>query len=193
MTTGGADAESDDHYRDRIKKAPEAFSVAGSTGAYIYWAKSAHQDIIDVAVISPSAGVVNIYPLVSTGNPSPEILDLVEAVLNADKIRPLTDQVDVLEPTQVDFIIMASVTLYSWADADSVISQINSALTSYATGLKNRLGGDIVTSQIIAQINGVYGVYKTVLTQPAEDLIIAANEWANCTDITITIEGYANG
>lgn len=49
-TAGGADIEDDDSYRDRIQLAPESFSVAGPTGAYIHWAKSAHQDIKDVAV-----------------------------------------------------------------------------------------------------------------------------------------------
>lgn len=53
ITSGGAEEENDDPYRERIKKAPEQFSTAGSRGAYEFLAKSAHQDIIDVAVIRP--------------------------------------------------------------------------------------------------------------------------------------------
>ncbi len=193
MTTGGADVETDDRYRDRIKTAPEAFSVAGSIGAYSYWAKSAHQEIVDVTVTSPSAGVVNIYPLMSTGTPAAEILDLVAAVVAADKVRPLTDNVTVLVPDHVDFVIETEVTLFTWADAASVTNQINAALAAYAAGLTARLGVDIVTSQIIARINGVYGVYKTLLTQPSADRILASTEWANCLGITVTVTGLANG
>ena len=42
-STGGTDTEDDENYRERIQLAPESFSVAGSEGAYIYWARSAHQ------------------------------------------------------------------------------------------------------------------------------------------------------
>jgi len=53
-TTGGADVEKDDPYRARIQLAPESFSVAGPTMAYAHWAKSAHQDIVDIAVYKSS-------------------------------------------------------------------------------------------------------------------------------------------
>jgi len=85
VSLGGADEESDDRLRRRIKEAPERFSNAGSKGAYRFWAMSAHQDIIDVAIISPSPGVVNAYPLLVTGNPTVEMLNLVLNTLNAEK------------------------------------------------------------------------------------------------------------
>ena len=53
-TAGGADIEESDNYRERIRLAPESFSVAGPTGAYQFHVKSAHQDIIDVAVYQSS-------------------------------------------------------------------------------------------------------------------------------------------
>ncbi|MCG8632246.1 MAG: baseplate J/gp47 family protein [Desulfobacterales bacterium] len=53
-TSGGADKEENDPYRERIHTAPESFSVAGPSGAYRHWAKSAHQDIADVSVFRTS-------------------------------------------------------------------------------------------------------------------------------------------
>ena len=50
ITLCGADIEEEEPFRDRIHKSPAKYSVAGPTGAYEYWAKTAHQDIIDVAV-----------------------------------------------------------------------------------------------------------------------------------------------
>jgi phage-related baseplate assembly protein len=52
-SAGGAEQESDDAFRQRIFEAPEKFTVAGSKGSYISLTKSAHQDIIDVAVVKP--------------------------------------------------------------------------------------------------------------------------------------------
>ena len=193
ITTGGSNAEPDDHYRERIKLAPEAFSNAGAKGAYIYWAKTAHQDIVDVAVTSPSPGVVNVYPLMSAGTPSAEILTVVETALNQEKVRPLTDQVVVLAPTRVGFVITTAVTLYTWADTDSALSQINAALAAYTANLRAKMGVDVVVDQIKSVITTVSGVYKPGLTAPNVDIVIAANEWADCTAITITVAGYTNG
>ena len=193
VTSGGDGIESDDRYRTRVKEAPEALSTAGAKGAYLYWAKSAHAQICDVAVTSPSAGVVNIYPLMTTGTPAAEILTLVASVVSADTVRPLTDNVSVLAPTKVDFAITAAVTLYAWVETVTATEQINDALTVYAAGLRARLGVDIVRAQIIAIIANVYGVYSADLTAPAADTVIAVNEWANCTAITVTVAGYVNG
>jgi len=193
LVTGGTDAESDDHLRTRIQEAPEQFSVAGSRGAYRFWAKSAHQDIIDVAVLSPSPGVVAVYPLLTSGAPSPEIIALVSTVLNSEKVRPLTDSVQVLSPVQQDYTIAANLVLYSWADEQSVLKLVNDALAGYAVSVASRLGVDVVTSQIIALINGVSGVYKTILLSPAADGATADNAWAFCTAITLTVTGYSNG
>lgn len=193
VSYGGCDEEADDRLRQRIKEAPEHYSNAGSKGAYRFWAMSAHQDIVDVAVMSPAPGVVNVYPLMKTGNPAAEILSLVVSVLNAEKIRPLTDQVNVLSPIRVDFSITANVTLFSFADSGIVQETINKQLSNYITEMKSQLGKDIVKSQIIALINGVYGVYKTELTSPAEDIVLAQNEWANCTGLTINIVGAVDG
>lgn len=193
LVMGGTDAESDDHLRARIQEAPEQFSVAGSSGAYRFWVKTAHQDIIDVAVLSPSPGVVAVYPLLTTGAPSPEVLSLVSTILNSEKVRPLTDSVQVYSPIQQDYAIVADLVLYSWADEQSVLKLVNDALATYTSAGASRLGVDVVTSQIIALINGVSGVYKTTLLSPGTDSAIAENAWAHCTEITIAVTGYSNG
>lgn len=192
-TSGGSDEESDDAMRARIKLAPERFSNAGSYGAYRFHALSAHPDIVDVAITSPIAGVVNVYPLTKTGNPDSIMIDLVTAALTDEKVRPLTDQVAVLSPTQKDFTITAEITLFDWADSDTVTAAVDAALTTYADNQRAILGRDVVLTQIIAEINGVYGVYKTVLSAPAADVVNAANEWSNCTAITVTVAGFVNG
>ena len=52
-TAGGADIEDLESYRQRLRLVPESFSVAGPTGAYIFWAKTANANIADVAAWMP--------------------------------------------------------------------------------------------------------------------------------------------
>lgn len=192
-SANGSDAETDEGLRARIKLAPESFSNAGSKGAYRYHTLSAHPTIIDAAVTNPSAGVVNIYPLTASGTPSQAILDAVEAALNVDTVRPLTDTVNVIAPTKADFTINVSVTLYASADQDAAEEDIQTNLEAYTTALKTALGKDIVRNQILATILKSYGVYDATLTNPSADDVLDENEWANCTNITVTVIGTANG
>ena len=104
---GCSDTENDENYRERIQIAPESFSVAGPRGAYEYYARSAHQDIIDVAVVGPpdiSPGYVKIYPLMTGGElPSSEVLSSLLEICNADDVRPLTDYVSAHAPEVVNY------------------------------------------------------------------------------------------
>lgn len=188
ITSGGQDEESADNYRERIRQAPESFSNAGSKGAYEFHTLSADQSIIDVAVISPSAGVVEIYPLVDTGTPNDDLIAAVQQYLSADKIRPLTDNVIVKKPESVDFSITAKLTLYSYADLASVQTAVNDGLSSYKTTLKSKLNKDIVPNQIIAILNAIYGVYNVELTSPTFQTV-GASQWANLQEINISYEG----
>lgn len=192
-TDGGSDAEDDDALRARIKLAPERFSNAGSYGAYRYHALSAHPDIIAVAVTSPSAGVVNVYPLTSTGTPTTDMIGLVAAALTDEKVRPLTDNVVVLAPTRKAFAIEIQITLYNWPDSETVQAAVEGALAAYAATQRSELGRDVVTSQIIAAASDVYGVYKVELVSPAADIVNAENEWSDCAEITVTVTGSTNG
>jgi phage-related baseplate assembly protein len=51
-TAGGADAESDDNLRERIRTAPSKLTTAGPIKGYRYWALSADASIVDVVVKS---------------------------------------------------------------------------------------------------------------------------------------------
>ena len=59
IPTGGSETESDDAYRERVLLAPESFSVAGSVGAYKYWARAVSPTICDVHVANALDGSGN--------------------------------------------------------------------------------------------------------------------------------------
>jgi phage-related baseplate assembly protein len=191
-SNSGASVESDDRYRERIKLAPNKFSVAGPVGAYKYWALTADQSILDVAIDSPRRVQVKIYVLTNSGTPSPEIIDKVDAVVNDIKIRPLTDQVEVLAPTQINYTINANVTLLTTADASVLAVQLNEAIAAYTAERKAGLGRDIVRSQIVKALS-LPGVYNVSLVSPAVDLVVLPSEWANASVMTVSISGTNNG
>lgn len=137
LTSGGSDKESDENFRERIQIAPESFSVAGPTGAYEYWARSAHQDIIDVAVVGPpdtQPGNVNIYPLMRNGElPTQDILDAVFGTCDDRDTRPDTDYVHVLCPEAIEY----ELNVKYWIDRSRATqaAQIQRAVNAAIDGL----------------------------------------------------------
>jgi len=195
-TTGGSAPETDDHLRARIQAAPNQFSVAGPIGAYRSFAMGADPSIIDAQIVSPAPGSVNAYVLTgpitvqpaaapnSAGVANSALLAKVAAVLNADTVRPLTDIVNALAVTEVDYQITATVTLYSDADPTTTIAAATAAVQELALELAAQIQRDIVPSQIIAALS-VAGVYGVTLTTPLLTTL-SAGQWANCTMISLT-------
>lgn len=167
-TSGGADQEDDDAFAERIRTAPETFSVAGSHEAYQFWAKSANSSIVDVSVTSPSAGTVEIRPLLENGTlPSQEILDQVEEKCSDRKIRPLTDNVVVLAPEAIGTSI--NLTYYiDTADSgnvSSIQSKVAEAISGYKKWQSSKLGLDIAVDELVYRLR-LAGVKRAVITSP---------------------------
>lgn len=168
LSEGGTDVESDDALRERIHEAPEAYSCAGSEGAYIFHAKSVSQLIVDVAVDSSEPGKVEVYPLLKDGElPHEEILSAVSEHLNAKTVRPLTDDVSVLSPVKVEYALTARY----WISREDAISaaEINDAaseaVTAYIEWQRARLGRDINPTEFIHRLK-VAGVKRVEVTSP---------------------------
>ena len=149
VSSGGADIESDENFRERIQIAPELFSVAGPRGAYEYWARSAHQSIIDVDVIGPpqiEPGHVEIYPLMRGGEiPTQDILDLVYKTCNAENVRPLTDYLSVLPPikTTYDLNVTYWINRSRATQAVAIQTAVEKAVQDWIVWQKSKLGRDL--------------------------------------------------
>lgn len=165
---GGADVEADDAYRERIHEAPEAYSCAGSEGAYIYHTKSVNQLIVDVAVDSDVPGNVQVYPLMKGGElPGEEILSAVYDYLNDKTVRPLTDNLFVVAPTVAEFAL--DVTYYvarSDAIAAAAIDEAaQQAVADYVEWQRAKLGRDINPTEIIYRLKNA-GVKRVEIRSP---------------------------
>lgn len=190
-SSGGADIEDDEHFRARIKLAPESFTNAGSKAAYRFHAMSAHQEIVDVAVTRPQPGTVNLTVLMASGLPDENILSLVAAASSDEKVRPLTDTVVTVAPSKIEFAIKANLTLYSHSESQSILTQAREQVQAYADKISLQLGCDIVPSQIVSALS-VPGVYQVELISPKHQ-ILQAQDWAHCSDIVLNLKGIEHG
>jgi phage-related baseplate assembly protein len=156
VSSGGDDGEpyteaGDEHYRARIRLAPAAQSTAGPESAYRFFAMSADPDIADVAIDSPDANVINIYPLMAGGAlPDEATLAKVLAACNADDVRPLTDLVNALAPEAVSFDIELKYycTRENEADTIKAVEADGGAIDQYVSWQTSALGRDINPDQL---------------------------------------------
>lgn len=193
-SAGGADAEEDAAFAERIRLAPNSFSVAGPSKAYIFHTYSVSSAIIDVAVTSPTPGVVNVYPLLDGGElPGEELLDAVEAYLSSDDIRPLTDDVHVLAPTAKEYSIQVDYWIFSedQSRAEQIKAEVQAAVEEYRLWQQARIGRDILPDQLIRGViaAGAARVDSSTLS-PSTFLSLEEDEVAQCTGVTVNFKGY---
>ena len=159
-THGGDDGEQydqdgDDHYRDRIHLASEAYSTAGPVGGYEYHAKSADPSVGDVKVVSELPGEVTIRPLLTDGRvPGEELREKVLEAVNAREVRPMTDLVRTAVPTEVEYDInlVYYVTLEDEADVVRTVEGTGGAIERYVEWQSGALGRDVNPDRLRALV-----------------------------------------
>jgi phage-related baseplate assembly protein len=179
--------EDDAALRSRVTLSLEGYTSAGSQGSYVFHALSASGEVKDVSAISPDPGQVAVYVLSQTGNgaASVDLIAAVEAALNAEKVRPMTDQVTVLSASIVNYTIEAELVVYPGPDSDVVLEAAQAAAAAYAEA-QHRMGYDVTLSGIYAALHQP-GVQRVNLTAPAANLVVDDGEAAYCTAITLTV------
>lgn len=194
ITTGGADAESDSDFADRIRLAPNSFSVAGPEKAYVYHAKSVSPAIIDVKVDSPTPGEVDVYVLLTDGTlPTEDTLEQIEEHLSDENIRPLTDYVVVKAPTASNYEIV----LHYWINqedsskAAQIQSDVEAAVEQYRLWQQTKIGRDITPGKLLQLVfaAGASRVDNSKL-KPAAWKKLEAMQVAQCTKVNVVYEGY---
>lgn len=194
ITTGGADAESDSDYADRIRLAPNSFSVAGPEKAYVYHAKSVSPAIIDVKVDSPTPGEVDVYVLLTDGTlPTEDTLEQIEEHLSDETIRPLTDYVVVKAPTASNY----EIELHYWINqedsskAAQIQADVEAAVEQYRLWQQTKIGRDITPGKLLQLVfaAGASRVDDSKM-KPAAWKKLEAMQVAQCTKVNVVYEGY---
>lgn len=181
--------EEDSDYRRRIQLSFEGYSTAGSLGSYVFHGLSADGDVADVYPTSPTPGNVVVYVLsrTGTGAASVALREKVSAALNADLVRPLTDNVTVQSATIVNYSITAQLVILPGPDSAVVRQTALDAITAY-TAAQHKIGYDITLSGIYAALHQP-GVQRVNLTAPTGNITISSSQASHCTGITLTVAG----
>lgn len=167
-TAGGADAESDTEFYQRMRESMESFSTAGPINGYIYHVKTVSPAIVDVTATSPTPGCVDIRILLQDGViPTEAVLQEVQEALTASDVRPLTDYVTVSKPEEIPFDIDVTyyIPRYSQASSKVIEGAAKTAVDSFVTWQTGKMGRDINPSQLASMLMAA-GVKRVVIRKP---------------------------
>lgn len=192
--TSPALVETDEDLRYRVQLSLEGLSTAGPRAAYEFHALSASSTIKDVFVAGPDTpgivvppGTVRVFVLTRSGSgvAPAEVISAVVAALNAEKVRPLCDTVEVASAAIRPFDVTATLIVGEGADA-AVETEARDALADYLAAT-HRIGATVARSGILAALHRD-GVVRVILSSPAADILPAANEAPFATGISLTVE-----
>lgn len=182
--------ENDDDFRERLPLKLESYSTAGPTGAYSYHARSADGLIKDASTTSPYPGTSLVTVLSKEGNgvATQAMLEVVEAALNTDEIRPLCEEVQVQAADIIEYTLAVGLWTYAGPDTALVADQAQAGLVAY-TDLHHRLDHNHTLTGLSSAAH-VAGVQKVELNLIA-DIVTTKAQAAYCTSITVTHLGVA--
>ncbi len=198
-SSGGSETADDNTYFDLMRQSLEAYSTAGPKGAYEYHAKAVSTAIADVCAINPidKPGHVEIYAIMDDGSiaDSGTKRDILKAC-NDDKVRPLTDMVEVCDPEEVTFDI--DLTFYVDQNTQKSIGNIqtavNAAVTEFAAWQTAKIGRDINPTQLmwLLRNSGIKRaeIKKPVFTSLRDGSNRLTPQVAKRGTVTITFGGY---
>jgi phage-related baseplate assembly protein len=121
------------------------------------------------------------------------IKDAILAICNDEKVRPQNDLVLIGDPSVVEYAISVELIAFNGAVNADILLTVNESLNTYKTERLNKLGMDIVVSQIIALCMVKDKVYKATVISPVADIISDESTYTKCTGITVTITGNNDG
>ena len=150
----GANPESDEEFKERIRVSFANKSTAGSELTYRSFALQADERIEDIKIFSNTPGVVEIVYYSSEADSLMQ--SRIEEALNKEEIRPLTDLVEIKAAQIENIDISATLTISTKVDAATTY---NKALESIKS-LKFAIGKDVSIAALIAKlmIDGVIDV-----------------------------------
>lgn len=178
--------ESDEAFRKRIQMAPQGFSVAGPSGAYIFHTLSADGRVLDTTAVSPTPGVVVVTVLSTedTGQASNELLAIIDDALNDTHVRPITDHVIVQSAQIVRYNIKATIYTDTGPDTDVVMESVQKSVQAYVSE-QRKIGQKVPISGIYSALH-LSGVERVELIEPIADLAMGEYEAAFCDSIALT-------
>jgi phage-related baseplate assembly protein len=182
--------ETDAALRYRTQLALEGLSTAGPIGAYQFHALSV-DGVKDAGIqgppdTDPGEVLVTILSATGSGTAGSPLIAAVDAALNAEDVRPLTDQVTVQSATIVSYEVIATLYIPTGPDPTAVQTAALASVQAYVES-RHRVGLDVRLSGLYAALH-VGGVERVTLSAPGivADLVTTAVQAPYCTDVTLS-------
>lgn len=180
---GGKDAESDEELRKRVLMSYKTVINGGNKEYYRQLAMSV-DSIVAAQVIPKERGAGTVDVIVSTHEYMPASATVAEVQTLMDENREVCTDVLVRRPQTVPIGVAATVTAKAGQSQKLICDNVKIELQKYFVG--ERLGRDVLRSELEEIIASVSGVASYVLTQPEEDFLIDPNELPVIGAITVT-------
>ncbi len=181
--------QTDEEYREEIQLAPEAFSVAGPEGAYVYFARRSHPSIVDVAALHPHTNRIDVVLLSRSGDgtASDEAITAAHIALSPKTSRPLTDDVRVRSASVVGTTIEVTLRVPPGPSPSALEAAAVAAIEKHVAQ-RRRIGLALRRDGIIGAARTAGDIEQATVNSPAEDVDPGAYGVVHVTDISVTVE-----
>jgi phage-related baseplate assembly protein len=191
VTTGGTDVEDDDHFRERVLLSFERLPATGTKYGYVFHTKSAHPNVGSVSVRSPEAGKVEVRFLLRDGSlPDTTMIETVRKYLYQDKVKNLTDYVEVLPPEVVNANLSVQVFVKDIALKTFVENTVREKLQTYADTVGKTIGMDLICSKVIDLCFVHPTVAKVEVLEPSEDIVVDETKVVKVQNLSVEVVQY---
>ncbi len=179
--------ETDERFRRRIQLAPEAFSMGGPRGAYIFHGLTIDPSVHDCWAWQVAPGRVEVVVAAANGGAISDdvIARLVDLYAFEDK-TPLTDSVAVKRADEIFYSVSATLVLPRGPDPEAVKAEAEAALAAYAAE-RDRIGHGVYMVGIDAALK-VGGVETVRRDAPVEDLVVNDSQIARFNGAHLDVE-----
>ena len=184
--------ESDERLRERCLLSFDGMNTAGSANAYRYFALSADGRVDGIKVKSDEATPCFLDIVITqvdseNGEASEELIQIVQAALDPDTVRPVGDRPTVKSSIATNYQIEAVLYVGKNAEDALLLETANIRLDKYIKNAQKN-GESIYLSAIYAALH-VDGIERVEIISPTADLVMDNYHHPYCTTKSITVGG----
>ena len=184
--------ESDERLRERCILSFDGMNTAGSANAYRYFTLSADGRVDGVKVKSDEATPCFLDIVITqvdsqNGEATQELIDIVQAALDPDTVRPVGDRPTVKSSLATNYQIEAVLYVGKNAEDALLLEAANIRLDKYIKNAQKN-GESIYLSAIYAALH-VDGIERVQIISPTADLVMDNYHHPYCTTKSITVGG----
>lgn len=184
--------ESDDRLKERCLLQFDGMNTAGSSNAYKFFTLSADGRVDGVKVYSHIDQPYLLDIIISqvdsqNGEASQELINIVQAALDPEHVRPVCDRPIVKSSLASPYSINARLFVGKNAEDSLLLEAANIRIQSYIE--KSRKNGQSIRLSALYAALHVEGIHRVVIDSPKTDIEIDIYHHPHCTATSITIGG----